>query len=275
MCISLRPSTYVMGSSVNLGSLGSKGRFHYKCYNSSMLHSLTIRLIGVHQLETLYLFYGVKCQSGVIWGNWGQKVIMGKNALTCPCYIAWPYDSYMSISLRPSTFVTGSNVNLESTWGHSGRVRRLWRQQIILPAQPQDLVSYSFPLSFFLLSSFFLSGNTSFSHTSLHPIFTKLGQSDRYLNQYSGTDNGGLRGHDGVTGVKKVIFTKKASSPTEYLALMRDLCICISLTPSTKVMVLKIHPGSFGVTGVKRSFSPKGIQFFRIRSIDALLMHMH
>ena len=126
-------------------------------------------------------------------------------------------------------------------------------------------------------SSFFflLSGNTSFSHTSLHSILTKLDQSDRYLDHYSGTDNGGVRGHDGVTGVKKVIFTKKASSPTEYLALMRDLCICISLTPSTKVMVLKINPGSFGVTGVKRSFHQKGIKSFRIRSIDALLMHMH
>ena len=76
-------------------------------------------------------------------------------------------------------------------------------------------------------------------------------------------------GHDGVTGVKKVIFTKKASSPSEYLVSMRDLCICISLTPSTKVMVLKIHLGSFGVTGVKSSFSPKGIKSFRIRSIDA------
>ena len=104
---------------------------------------------------------------------------------------------------------------------------------------------------------FFLSGNTSFSHTSLHPILTKLSESDQYLDHYSGLDNDGLRGHDGVTGVKKVIFTKKASSPTEYLASMRDLCTCISLTPSTKVMVLKIHPGSFGVTGVKRSFSLK------------------
>ena len=110
---------------------------------------------------------------------------------------------------------------------------------------------------FFLLSFFLLSGNTSFSHTSLHPILTKLGHSDRYLDHYSGTDNDGVRGHDGVTGVKKVIFTKKASSPSEYLVSMRDLCICISLTPSTKVMVLKIHQGSFGVTGVKSSFSPK------------------
>ena len=80
-------------------------------------------------------------------------------------------------------------------------------------------------VSVHLVKNFLLSGNTSFSHTSLHPILTKLSQSDRYLDHYSGTDNGGVRGHDGVTGVKKVIFTKKASSPTEYLALMRDLCI--------------------------------------------------
>ena len=108
-----------------------------------------------------------------------------------------------------------------------------------------------------VLSSFFLSGNTPFSHTSLHPIQTKLGQSDQYLDHYSGSNDDGVRGHDGVTGVKKVIFTKKASSPTECVALTRDLCIWISLTPSTKVITLKIHPGSLGVTGVKRSFSPK------------------
>ena len=108
-----------------------------------------------------------------------------------------------------------------------------------------------------VLSSFFLSGNTSFSHTSWHTIQTKLSQSDQYLDHYSGTNDDGVRGHDGVTGVKKVIFTKKASSPSECLELTRDLCICISLTPSTKVITLKIHPGSFGVTGVKRSFSPK------------------
>ena len=32
-----------------------------------MLHSMTIRLIHVHQLETVYLCYWVKCQYGVIW----------------------------------------------------------------------------------------------------------------------------------------------------------------------------------------------------------------
>ena len=36
-----------------------------------MLYSMTIRLTHVHQLETLYLCYGVICQYGVIWGHWG------------------------------------------------------------------------------------------------------------------------------------------------------------------------------------------------------------
>ena len=89
----------------------------------------------------------------------------------------------------------------------------------------------------------FLQTNTSFSYTSRHLILTKLGHSDRYLNHYSRINNGGVRGHDGVTGVKRVIFTKKASSPTEYIELMRDSCICISLTPSTKVITLKIVRG--------------------------------
>ena len=53
-----------------------------------MLDSMTIRLMHVDQLETLYLCYGVKCQSGVIWGHSGQKVIFTKNDITRPCYIA-------------------------------------------------------------------------------------------------------------------------------------------------------------------------------------------
>ena len=43
-----------------------------------MLRSMAIGLTHVDQLETLYLWYGVKCQSGVIWGHWGQKVIFIK-----------------------------------------------------------------------------------------------------------------------------------------------------------------------------------------------------
>ena len=47
-----------------------------------MLHSMTIRLMHVDRLIALYLYYGVSCQSGVIWSHWGQKVIFSKNA-TC------------------------------------------------------------------------------------------------------------------------------------------------------------------------------------------------
>ena len=43
-----------------------------------MLHSMTIRLIHVDQLEPFYLCYGVKSQFGVIWGHWGQTVIFTK-----------------------------------------------------------------------------------------------------------------------------------------------------------------------------------------------------
>ena len=77
----------------------------------------------------------------------------------------------------------------------------------------------------------------------------------KFLYKSYGPKNssGVIWGHGG----QKVIFTKKASSPSEYVALTHDLCTCISLISSTKVMVLKIHPGSFGVTGVKRSFSLK------------------
>ena len=63
-----------------------------------MLHSMTIRLVHVHQFETLYLCYGVKCEPGVIWGHKGEKVIFCKNAtsateympLSCLCNMVYP-----------------------------------------------------------------------------------------------------------------------------------------------------------------------------------------
>ena len=133
--------------------------------------------------------------------------------------------------------------------------------------KPLDHKPFNFVYSFLscrrsrrtLFSSrfFLLSGNTSFSYTSWYPISTKLGHSDQYLNHYSGTNNDGVKGHDGVTGVKNVIFTENAISPTDYMVWSCDSSITISYIPSTKVMGLEIHPGSFGVTDVKRSFLPK------------------
>ena len=123
MLNSLRPSTYVMGSNCNLGSFrvtGVKRSFLQKCYNSSMLHGMTISLIHVGQLETLYLCYRVKCQSGVIWGQWGQKGYFHQK-----CYNSSMLHS-MTIRLMPldqlETLYLCYGVKCQSQviWGRSG-----------------------------------------------------------------------------------------------------------------------------------------------------------
>ena len=50
---------------------------------------------------------------------------------------------------------------------------------------------------------------------------------------------------------------QNAISPSDYMVWSCDSCLLISWIPSTKVMGLEIHLGSFGVTGVKSSFSLK------------------
>ena len=62
----------------------------------------------------------------------------------------------------------------------------------------------------------------------LHSILTKLGQNDQYLDCYSHTNNSGVKGHDGVTRVKKVIFTKIAIFRTDYMIWSCDSYIFIS-----------------------------------------------
>ena len=39
---------------------------------------MTVRLMHINHLENLYIYFGVKCQFGVIWGHWGPKVIFTK-----------------------------------------------------------------------------------------------------------------------------------------------------------------------------------------------------
>ena len=99
---------------------------------------------------------------------------------------------------------------------------------------------------------FHQKGIKSYRILSIDAWLTHMNTLDPLYKSYGPKNSSGvIWGHGG----QKVIFTKKASSPSEYVALTRYLCICISLINSSKVMVLKIHPGSFGVTGVKRSFS--------------------
>ena len=50
-------------------------------------------------------------------------------------------------------------------------------------------------------------------------ILTRLGHKYRLTIPFMSYDQIGVKGHVGVTGVKKVIFTiKKVSSPTGYVA---------------------------------------------------------
>ena len=59
-------------------------------------------------------------------------------------------------------------------------------------------------------------------------ILTKLGLNDQYLDSYLHTNNGGVKGHDGVTGTKKVIFTKIAIFRTDYMVWSCDSYMFIS-----------------------------------------------
>ena len=118
------------------------------------------------------------------------------------------------------------------------------------------------------------SVNTSKSYISdmTWPILTRLGHKYRLTIPFMWHDQIRVKGHVGVTGVKKVIFTKNATSPTDYRVWSCDSCTCISLTPSTKVMGLKIHPGSFGVTGVKKVIFTKNATSptnYRVWSCDS------
>ena len=62
----------------------------------------------------------------------------------------------------------------------------------------------------------------------LRSILTKLGLNDQYLDRYSHNNNGGVKGHDGVTGVKKVIFTKIGIFRTDYMVWSCDSYMFIS-----------------------------------------------
>ena len=73
-----------------------------------------------------------------------------------------------------------------------------------------------------------------------------IDQLDTLYKSYQVKNSSGVSwGHRG----QKVIFTKNAISPTDYMEWICDSCIFIRQIPSTEVIGLKIHPGSFGVTG--------------------------
>ena len=185
----------------------------------------------MHKLDPLYKSYHIKNSSGVIWGHRGQKVIFTKNVSTQTDYVALTHDSCICISLTPSTKVITLKIH-PGSFGVTG-VKRSFSPKC-------------------------------FNSNRLRSIDTWLMHMHKldslYKSYHIKNSSGVIWGHRG----QKVIFTKNVSTQTDYVALTHDLCICISLTPSTKVITLKIHLGSFGVTGVKRSFSPKMLQLKQI-----------
>ena len=61
--------------------------------------------------------------------------------------------------------------------------------------------------------------------------------------------------------VKGHVGSKRSKTQKRYSYSLQGMVTWLmhmhQLDPSTKVITLNVHPGSFGVTGVKRSFSPK------------------
>ena len=138
------------------------------------------------------------------------------------------------------------------------------------------LTYFFLPISFFLSSFFFLLLTICYYFHILGPISTKLGQKYVWVNSYKSYTRFDLKGHVGVTGVKKVIFTIKVSTPLGYMVWLWDSCIWSSLRPSTKVIGLKNYLGSFGVTGcqIQRS-NFKQHQMAKTNSVNMLVLDRH
>ena len=86
--------------------------------------------------------------------------------------------------------------------------------------------SQSATVYFFCTISSFFSVNISLTYISdmTWPILTRLGHKYWLTTPFMSHDQIGVRGHAGVTGVKKAIFTKNAT-PTDYVGRSRDLCM--------------------------------------------------
>ena len=88
----------VWGQRSRRGHRGQKGHFHKKCYFSFRLHRMTMGLMYIDQLDTLYKSYRIKNLSGVSWGHRGQKFIFTKIVISPSDYMVWSWDSCILIS---------------------------------------------------------------------------------------------------------------------------------------------------------------------------------
>ena len=99
--------------------------------------------------------------------------------------------------------------------GVSGRVLYLTRFFLLLKLGGFRLTYFFLAISFFLLLLLLLT--ICFFFHMLYQILTKLGQNDQWVTNYKSYQQFDLKGHVGVTGVKKVIFTENATPPTCFI----------------------------------------------------------
>ena len=169
-----------------------------------MLHSMAIRLIHVHQLETFYLCYGVKCQSGVNWGHWGQsdRLLVSKNLVStffflklAKCLVSSFFLSFSQFA-SSSTCLIGSLPNLvRSMYG--------WMASKVmgLKFEPGSFgvtgVKKVILLKTLLLLQFISHGHVAHAYDHLDP---------RYKS-YGSKKSKSSKGHLGSQGSKMSIFT--------------------------------------------------------------------
>ena len=76
------------------------------------------RLIHAHKLETLYLCYGVKCQSVIIWGHWDEKVIFTKT----DAFLYHDHRTHTYIYIRLTPPMLGVKCQSGVNWDHWGQI---------------------------------------------------------------------------------------------------------------------------------------------------------
>ena len=123
----------------------------------------------------------------------------------------------------------------------------------------------------FLLLLLFLT--ICFFFHMLDRILIKPGQNDQWVSGYKRYQPFDPKSQAGVTGVKKVILTKKVSTHLHYVAGSRDSCIVRSLLLST--ISSQVNQRSLGVTGVKNEVKLQTTSNDKSNNVNVLVLGTH
>ena len=110
----------------------------------------------------------------------------------------------------------------------------------------------------------------------LRSILTKHGLNDQYLNRYSHTNNGGVKGHDGVTVGSKRSFSPKLLFFVQITWYGHVTHICSSARyPLQKLLVKKTTRGHLGSQGSKVNFDQNCYFYYRLHGMVMWLIYIH